>query len=151
MLKIFSGLPINRKRPQHFETALIISGELYLNVSFSMIKKPAFRLKREEEMKILNSRKNIDKRMKLRQPYSGHIFFSVKNRFAEGRLKDYSRSGLFIESEVSVSVGDIITIALPYLNGKHTKCRGQIMWCNKEGFGIELFKKRSAKTLKIIK
>jgi hypothetical protein len=102
-------------------------------------------------MKILHSKKNIDKRMKLRRPYSGHIFFSEKNGFAEGRLKDYSRSGLFIESTVAVSVGEIITIALPYLNGKHTKCRGQIMWRNKEGFGIELFKKRSAMTLKVIK
>jgi hypothetical protein len=102
-------------------------------------------------MKILNSKKNIDKRMKLRKPYPSHIFFFAKSGFAEGRLRDYSRSGLFIESNVSVSVGEIITIALPYLNGKHTKCRGQIIWRNKEGFGIELFKKRSAMTLKIIK
>ena len=102
-------------------------------------------------MKILNSRKNIDKRMKLRKPYPSHIFFFAKSGFAEGRLKDYSRSGLFIESKVSVSVGEIIPIALPYLDGKHTKCRGQIMWRNKEGFGIESFKTRSARTLKIIK
>ena len=102
-------------------------------------------------MKILNSKKNIDERMRLRKPYSGHIFFSTKSGFAEGRLKDYSRSGLFIESNVSVSVGEIITIALPYLNGKHTKCRGQIIWRNEQGFGIELFKKRSAMTFKVIK
>ena len=102
-------------------------------------------------MKRLNSQKNIDKRMKLRKPYPSHIFFFAKSGFAEGRLRDYSRSGLFIESKVSVSVGEIITIALPYLNGKHTKCRGQIIWRNKEGFGIELFKKRSAMTLKVIK
>ena len=102
-------------------------------------------------MKILNSQKNIDKRMKLRKPYPSHIFFFAKSGFAEGRLRDYSRSGLFIESKVSVSVGEIITIALPYLNGKHTKCRGQVMWRNKEGFGIELFKKRSAMALKVIK
>jgi len=89
--------------------------------------------------------------MKLRKPYPSHIFFFAKSGFAEGRLRDYSRSGLFIESKVSVSVGEIITIALPYLNGKHTKCRGQIMWRNKEGFGIELFKKRSAMALKVIK
>ncbi len=89
--------------------------------------------------------------MKLRKPYPSHIFFFAKSGFAEGRLRDYSRSGLFIESKVSVSVGEIITIALPYLNGKHTKCRGQVMWRNKEGFGIELFKKRSAMALKVIK
>ena len=102
-------------------------------------------------MKILNSKKNIDKRMKLRKSYPSHIFFFAKSGFAEGRLKNYSRSGLFIESTVSVSVGEIITIALPYLNGKNTKCRGQVIWRNREGFGIELFKRRSAMTLKVIK
>ena len=102
-------------------------------------------------MKLLNSKQNIDKRTKLRKPYSGHIFFSAKNGFAEGRLKNYSRTGLFIESTVSVSVGEIITIALPYLNGKRNKFRGQIIWCNKKGFGIELFKKRSAVIYKVIK
>jgi hypothetical protein len=102
-------------------------------------------------MKILNSKNNIDKRMKLRKPYPSHIFFFAKSGFAEGRLKNYSRSGLFIESKVSVSVGEIITIALPYLNGKNTKCRGQVMWRNREGFGIELFKRRSVMALKAIK
>ena len=102
-------------------------------------------------MKILNSQKNIDKRMKLRKPYPSHIFFSTKNGFAEGRLKNYSRSGLFIESEVYVSVGEIITIALPYMKDRDIKCKGQIMWFNKEGVGIELFKKRRAAKLKIIK
>jgi hypothetical protein len=45
----------------------------------------------------------------------------------------------------------MITIALPHLNGGHNKCRGQIVWRNKEEFGIELFKRRSAMTLKAIK
>ena len=101
-------------------------------------------------MKILNSQKNIDKRMKLRKPYPSHIFFSTKSGFAEGRLKNYSRSGLFIESEVPVSVGEIITIALPFLNGKKVKCKGQILRCTKEGYGIEFFRKRSAANSKII-
>jgi len=34
-----------------------------------------------------NKKKNIDKRMRLRKPYSGQIFFSAKSGFAEGRLK----------------------------------------------------------------
>jgi len=53
-----------------------------------MIIKPVLIPKREVEMKILNSKKkNIDKRMRLRKPYSGQIFFSAKSGFAEGRLK----------------------------------------------------------------
>ena len=116
-----------------------------------MIIRPTLNPKRKSEMKIFNSKININKRTRLRKPYAGHILFSTKGGFAEGRLKDYSLNGLFIESKVSVSVGEIITIALPYLNGKHTKCRGQIKWRNKEGFGIELLNRSSSLALKVIK
>jgi len=40
-------------------------------------------------------------------------------------------------------VGEIITMALPFLSGKKVKCKGQIMRCTHEGFGIELFRDRS--------
>ncbi len=84
-----------------------------------------------------------DMRINQRKPYSGHIFFVAKNGFNEGRLKDFSRSGLFINSKARLSVGDIITMALPFLNGNKVKCKGQIMRYTKEGFGIELFRNRS--------
>ena len=93
----------------------------------------------------------MDKRIDQRQPYSGHIFFVAKNGFNEGRLKDYSRSGLFITTKAPLSLGEIIKIALPYVNDKRIKCQGQIIRSDKEGFGIELFKKRGAPNLQIIK
>jgi hypothetical protein len=77
-------------------------------------------------------------------------FFSTKNGFYEGRLKNYSNSGLFIETEDSLSVGDIIAVALPYVKGKQVKVRGEILRCDKKGFGIELFKKRSVTNEKIL-
>jgi len=82
-------------------------------------------------------------RINHRKPYSGHIFFVTQNGFNEGRLKDFSRSGLFINSKTLLSVGDIITLALPFLKGKKVKCRGQVMRRTEEGFGIELFRDRS--------
>lgn len=91
-------------------------------------------------MKNLKSEKNIEKRSNVRKPYSGNIFFSTKNGFYEGRLKNYSDSGLFIETEASLSVGDIINIALPYVEDKQAKYTGKILRCDKKGFGIELFK-----------
>ena len=84
-----------------------------------------------------------DMRINQRKAYSGHIFFVAKNGFNEGRLKDFSRSGLFINSNARLSVGDIITMALPFLNGNKVKCKGQIMRHTQEGFGIELFRNRS--------
>ncbi len=92
-------------------------------------------------MNVVNGKQIIDKRIKRRKPYSGHIFFTAKNGFHEGRLKNYSPSGLFIKTKATLSIGEIITIALPYSNAKQAKYQGQVLWSNREGVGIELFKK----------
>lgn len=102
-------------------------------------------------MKIANKENSLDKRIKSRKLYSGKIFFASKNGFYEGRLKNFSRHGLFIETTACLSVGEIITIALPHLSGKDIKCKGQIIWRNREGCGIELFRKRSNTNFRIIK
>ena len=107
--------------------------------------------RRKYEIKMINKNTKKDKRINQRKHYSGHIFFVGKNGFNEGRLKDFSRSGLFINTKVHLPVGEIITIAIPFLKYKKIKCRGQILRRTKEGFGIELFRKRSAVNLKIIK
>ena len=93
----------------------------------------------------------IEKRSELRCAYSGHVFFAIKNGFYEGRLKNFSRYGLFIEANVPYSVGEVIIVALPYLNRKKTKCRGQIVWRHRNGFGLELFRKRVDSYIKLIK
>ena len=102
-------------------------------------------------MKILNKKNSCDKRIKPRKLYSGNIFFTSKNGFYEGRLKNFNRYGLFIETTACLSMEEIITIALPHLNGKDIKCKGQIIWRNREGCGIELFRKRSNTNFRIIK
>ena len=94
-------------------------------------------------MKIFNRKSKMNKRVYQRKPYSGHILFTATNGFNEGRLKDFSRSGLFINSKARLSVGEIMTMALPFLSGKKVKCKGQIMRSTNEGFGIELFMDRS--------
>ena len=102
-------------------------------------------------MLIANKEINLEKRIKPRRPYSGNIFFTAKNGFYEGRLKNFSHNGLFITTTACLSVGEIVTIALPHLNDKNIKCKGQIIWRNNQGCGIELFRKRSNSKLRIIK
>jgi Tfp pilus assembly protein PilZ len=99
----------------------------------------------------LQKKGSIEKRINPRKIYSGHIFFATKNALFEGQLTNYSRYGLFIETKAPLSVGEIITIALPYLNSINPKFKGQIMWCNQKGFGVELFKKRNPMNLRVIK
>ena len=100
---------------------------------------------------MFNTNSKRDMRINQRKAYSGHIFFVAKNGFNEGRLKDFSRSGLFINSKAHLSVGDVITMALPFLNGNKVKCKGQIMRRTKDGFGIELFRNRSFENVVIRK
>lgn len=94
---------------------------------------------------MINSGKkeNMERRKEKRKSYCGNIFFTTRNGFYEGSLKDYSRHGLFITTSISLPIGELITIALPYLEKEADKCKGQIMWLNKEGFGVELFRKRN--------
>ena len=84
--------------------------------------------------------KNIDRRQFERHGYVRYVFFATANQFFQGEVRDYSRHGLFIQSSARVSVGDIITVALPYAGKKNEKRKGEIVWRNKKGFGVELFR-----------
>jgi hypothetical protein len=86
---------------------------------------------------------SVEKRIEPRKAYSGSIFFASKVGFHEGRLKNYSQSGLFIATRDLLPVGEMLTIALPYLDNNADKRSGQIMWRCKEGFGVELFRERN--------
>jgi hypothetical protein len=66
----------------------------------------------------------MNKKINKRKPYSGHIFFFAANAFNEGRFKDYSHSGLVINTMAQLSVGEVIAIAIPFLKNKEVKCKG---------------------------
>ena len=102
-------------------------------------------------MAIAKQKNYMDQRVDERRPYSGNIFFVAKDGFNEGRLKDYSRSGLFIITKTRLSIGEIITITIPYANDKQIMCRGRILRKDKDGYGIELIRKPSKANLRIIK
>ncbi len=90
-------------------------------------------------MKISAKEKNSEKRDDPRIKYSGQVFFTTKNGFYEGNLKNYSEHGLFIRTFNILPVGSTVTIALPYLDG-YVKRQGQVVRANKNGFAVELFK-----------
>ena len=102
-------------------------------------------------MKIDSRPSTFEKRTYPRTPHSGHIFFATKDRLFEGELKNFSRYGLGIKTSEPPPLDEIITIALPFSDGRKNKCRGQIVWSDRGGFGVELFKKRKKPELRIIK
>ena len=81
-----------------------------------------------------------DRRKDPRHPFSRYVFFATPKRLYEGDLVNYSRGGICIQSPNIPPLGEVITVALPYVKEKNDKRKGQIVWCNDEGFGVEFFK-----------
>ena len=49
------------------------------------------------------------------------------------------------------TLGEFITVALPFVEGKQIKLQAKILWQNSEGFGVELVRKRGDADLQILK
>ena len=80
----------------------------------------------------------FNKRKEPRKSYSGLISFVYKKNLYTGQLINYSASGLFIESESLFIEGEIITVTLPDSIYKNYKQKGQIIWANDGGCGVQL-------------
>jgi hypothetical protein len=102
-------------------------------------------------MKALKSDQNIDRRIEKRHACSEEIFFATVKRLYEGQLKNYGRNGLFIKSKEIFSIGEIITVVDPHPDGENIKRKGQILWKNEEGFGVELYRNRNNRKNKVIR
>ena len=77
-----------------------------------------------------------------RKKYNSDITFSLKGMSFAGTLKDISIGGAFVmtPSVNQVYKGDIISISIPFTNGKKSmNQRGKVLWANGEGFAVEFF------------
>jgi hypothetical protein len=92
------------------------------------------------KMKPIEQSSNAERREYPRYSYSRYVLFANKNRLFQGDLKNYSLHGLYIQSQEQLPIGEIITVALPFAADKNDKRKGQIVWRNGQGFGVELFK-----------
>ena len=102
-------------------------------------------------MKALKIEKNSERRIEKRHICSEDIFFATQNQLHEGKLKDYSRNGLFIKTKEALSVGEMVTVIDPHPSGDNKKRKGQILWRDSEGFGVELYRQRNDRESKIIR
>lgn len=98
-----------------------------------------------------NSITGVERRYDSRTPHSGFIFFATYGQFIEGELKNFCRHGLFIKTNANLKLGQFITVALPYMEDKQSKVKGQILWQNHEGYGVELVRRRSDRHFKLLK
>ena len=84
----------------------------------------------------METRKEL--RREQRKPFNGSIFYTSEQQFYEGEVKNYSVSGIFVETRDKFFVGQTLNLALPYLKEKDSKRLGAVIWKNTEGIGVEL-------------
>ena len=90
-----------------------------------------------------STKESREKRSYKRVNYTGHILISTKNGFFQGELKNYSTSGLFIKTDEDLTLGDLITVAPPYMEDDQIKMQAKVLWRNSEGYGVEFVEKHS--------
>jgi Tfp pilus assembly protein PilZ len=81
---------------------------------------------------------DIERRRDIRIPYSESIYFATKKQIYEGKLRNLSRSGLYIKTNEFFSEGEIIIVAIPCSDRQNARYKGQIIWFDQEGLGIKL-------------
>jgi hypothetical protein len=83
---------------------------------------------------------SFERRNESRHSYSGNIFFATTQRFYEGRLTNFSAHGLFIKTREKLPLGQILTVAIPFLDEGSDKRSGRIVRQTKDGVGVALSK-----------
>jgi hypothetical protein len=84
-----------------------------------------------------NTKRTKKSRKYPRKPYKQSTMFSTQNGIFEGTTKDISSSGVFVMSKKAFEVGQTLTLALQYKDGKNVKINGEVVWTNEEGFGLK--------------
>ncbi len=94
-------------------------------------------LSNNQDLKLNDIKETKDLRKHPRRPFNQSTLFATQNGIFEGSIKNINSSGVFITAQKAFEVGQILTLALPFKNGKEVKIKGQIVWTNDEGFGIK--------------
>ena len=77
-----------------------------------------------------------------RKPYTSTIHFTSKDRSHTGISQDISSGGMFIKTDESFTVGQILTLAIPFpKQPKQIKIPAEIVRTTPEGIGVEFMKK----------
>jgi hypothetical protein len=79
----------------------------------------------------------LNKRREPRHPFSGVILFVYKKNLNEGKLINWSRSGLCMQTNRFFRKGEVITISLPPSIYKNNNRRARIVWKKADGCGVQ--------------
>ena len=79
-----------------------------------------------------------NKRESVRKEYNTEITYATQNRIYSDRIADISNSGLFIETNRSLDLGEQIMVSFNLLGyDRPFKIKGKIVRSNQQGIGVE--------------
>jgi len=79
-----------------------------------------------------------DSREYSREIYNKPVRFKHDNRIHNGRIKDISRGGIFIETKSCFPIGKIVVLTIPAKKAcKRIRLKGWIVRRSEEGFGVK--------------
>jgi|SRR5210317_230408 len=78
-----------------------------------------------------------DQRKHVRIRYSKTIIFATQNKILNGITKDICPSGVFIETQHRLEVGQTVTLTIPLKNARYAKIKSEIIWAGPKGFGVK--------------
>jgi len=119
------------------------------NVTVSLIRK-ILDMNEEQQLSLYQQLEEISataaimtsEREDSRKSFKKTIQFTLKDQTFTGVSQDISAGGMFIVTEETFSVGQMVTIQIPLTSrGKHIKVPAQIVRIKPEGIGVEFLKK----------
>jgi Tfp pilus assembly protein PilZ len=92
---------------------------------------------RNGNLKIIEDQRKYD-----RKRYAKPIIFATQNKILGGITRDISPSGVFIETQHRLEVGQTVTLVIPLRTAKNAKIKSRVIWVGPEGFGVKFLKIR---------
>ncbi len=97
-------------------------------------------LKQLEEIPVASL--EIADRDETRKSYSSTVAFSLKGRSYKGVSDDISAGGMFIKTDDSFKVGQVITVTIPFSDKKeYVRVPAEIVRVREDGIGVKFMKK----------
>jgi len=90
---------------------------------------------RNGNLKIIEDQRKYD-----RKRYSKPVIFATQNKILGGITRDISPSGVFIETQHRLEVGQTVTLVIPLKTAKNAKIKSRVIWTGPEGFGVKFLK-----------
>lgn len=87
-----------------------------------------------------------DQRKHPRRGLEKDIQYFTRNRVFDGRLKNIAPSGAFIETRQDFSVGDKLSLVLPFINKKNNTplVKAEVIWKSEEGIGVKFLRVKNS-------